>query len=82
MTDDDPTAWLGDPIGMFTTEAGELVVSVPPGERNSVVISVLGAPSIDSDLDARYVRLGLEDARAVRRALDAGIAQIEEHSGG
>ncbi len=74
----DPTAWLGDPVGVHAAGAGEVVVSVPPAERDSVVISLLDAPRIEDF--ATYARLNLNSARGLHRSLEAAIAQLEEHA--
>ena len=78
---DDPTGWLGDPVGMHDAGAGMVVVSVPPAERDNLVISLVDAPSIDDPhLDAAFVRVNLDGARNLQRALGAAIAQLEEHA--
>jgi hypothetical protein len=80
MSEEDPTSWLGDPVGMHVTGAGDVVISVPPRERSTIVVSLRGAPSLDED--AVFVRVNLEGARGLVRSLNAAIAQVEEHAGG
>jgi hypothetical protein len=79
---DDPTAWLGDPVGMHVTGAGDVVISVPPAERETVVITLVHAPLIEDPRrrapDA-FVRVNLNGARGLHRALGDAIAQLEEH---
>jgi len=79
---EDPTAWLGDPVGMHVTGAGDVVVSAPPGERATMVISLVDAPSIDDPRQKAtvFVRVNLTGARGIRRAIDAVISQLEEHA--
>ena len=78
----DPTAWLGDPLGMQITGAGDVVVSVPPGERQTVVVSLVDAPTIDDPGSSAtaFVRLDRAGAESVVRALQAGIALLGEHT--
>jgi hypothetical protein len=81
--EDDPTAWLGDPVGMHATAAGDVVISVPPAKRDEVVISLTDAPLID-DRGARvdaFVALRLESARGVLESLQLAVSQLEEHAG-
>jgi hypothetical protein len=77
---DFPTAWLGDPVGMHITGAGGVVISAPPGERGTLVISLIDAPIIeDPRLTATtFVRVNLPGARGLHRALEAAISQLEE----
>lgn len=79
---DDPTAWMGDPVGMQVTGAGDVVISAPPGEPQTLVISLVRAATIDDPPQkaTTFVRVNLEGARGLQRALEAGIAQIEEHA--
>ena len=80
--EEDPTAWLGDPVGMHVTGAGMVVVSVPPAERHVVVISVVDAPTIDDRAReaTAFVRVNLAGAKGLKKSLDAAIAQLEEHA--
>jgi hypothetical protein len=79
--DRDPTAWLGDPVGIRQEAAGALAVNVPPAKRSSVVISLVDAPLIENiDLTATtFLALDLEGARWLQRTLAAAVAQLEEH---
>lgn len=79
--DHDPTAWLGDPVGILQEDVGALAVNVPPTERKSVVISLVDAPLIENvDVTATtFLELDLEGARWLQRTLAAAIAQVEEH---
>ena len=57
MTDDDPTAWLGDPVAMHVTGAGDVVVSAPPRERGTLVITLVRAADRGPEQErTRYVR--------------------------
>jgi hypothetical protein len=83
MTDDDPTAWLGDPVAMHVTGAGDVVVSAPPRERGTLVITLVRAPLIEDPSRREpdtFVRVNLDGARGLLKALEAGIAQLEEHA--
>lgn len=80
--EDDPTAWLGDPVGMHATPAGQVAISFPPAMRDKVVISLVGAPLIDDHAAAvdAFVALGLEGARGVLESLRLAVSQLEEHA--
>ena len=80
---DDPTAWLGDPVGMHISGRSMVVISVPPGDRSALVISLVDAPSIENPKETAttYVRVNLAGARGLHDALAAAISQLEEHAG-
>jgi hypothetical protein len=80
--DEDPTAWLGDPVGMHLSGRSTVVISVPPGDRRALVISLVDAPTIDDPnrTATAYVRVNLDGARGLRDALAAAISQLEEHA--
>jgi hypothetical protein len=84
MTDpnDDPTAWLGDPVGMHISGRSTVVVSVPPGDRRALVISLVDAPTIEDakQTATSYVRVNLDGARGLQDTLAAAISQLEEHA--
>jgi hypothetical protein len=79
---EDPTAWLGDPLGMHVTGAGDVVISAPPGERQTLIVSLVDAPTMDDPgLSATaFVRLNRAGAENLVRALQAGIALLGEHA--
>ena len=80
--DGDPTAWLGDPVGMHLWGPSMVVVSVPRADRRALVISVVDAPTIENpeETATAYVRVNLDGARGLRETLDAAISQLEEHA--
>ena len=85
MTDlpDDPTAWLGDPIGMHISGRSTVYINVPPAERDVMVISLADAPTIDDErvTATSYVCVSLNGARGLRNAIDAAISRdSEEHA--
>lgn len=83
MSDDDPTAWLGDPVQTHLTNAGNVYINVPPGERERVlVLSLVDAPTIDDTTATAttFVRVNLVGARGLRDGLDRAISQLEEHA--
>lgn len=84
MSEDDPSAWLGDPVGSHHTGFGSVFVNVPPAARDQVVISIVDAPELEDRGQAvsAFVRVDLSGARNLKRALGAAIAQLEEHARG
>ena len=80
--DEDPTAWLGDPVGIYDTGRGTVYVNVPPVDRRELVISLVDAREIDDhdQTSTVFVQLDLALARALNRTLDAAIGQLEEHA--
>ena len=82
---EDPTAWLGDPIASHSTAGGTIYINVPPAARKSVVFSITDArspyaedASPPTDQNA-FVEVDLEGALNLQRALNAAIAQMQEH---
>jgi hypothetical protein len=66
LDDDDPTAWLGDSVGMDVTGAGDVVISVPPDEPGAVVITLVRAPTINDPntwAPDAFVRVNLDGAQ-------------------